>query len=112
MTWNHDKSQLYHMQVMAQVTTTNNTLSRRTDQDQAELQSLDCMGRYNGKDGSIYPTKANIDNMGQQVTNQVSSPGQYCGRINSLNKADYITTAWTVNTAKETSGTNLAPCDL
>ena len=57
MTWNHDKSRLYRVRAMAQVTTTNDTLSRRTDQDQADLQSLDCMGRYNGKDGGVYPAR-------------------------------------------------------
>lgn len=112
MTWNHDKSQLYRVRVMAQNHNRNNTLSRRTAQDQAELQSLDCMGRYNGKDGGVYPAKADIDNMGQQVANDIGSPGQYCGRINGPNEADYITTAWTVNAAEMTSGTDLAPCDL
>lgn len=38
MTWNHEKSRLYRVRAMVQVTTTNNTLSRRTDQ--ADLQSL------------------------------------------------------------------------
>lgn len=112
MTWNHDKSRLYCMRVITQSHDHKGSLSRRVDQVQAELQSLDCMGRYNGKDGGVYPVKADIDNMGQQVANQISSPGWYCGRIDSLNKGDYITTAWTVNAAEMTTGTVLAPCDL
>ena len=112
MTWNHDESRLCRVRVITLSHDHKDSLSRRVDQDQAELQSLDCMGRYNDKDGSIYPAKADIDNMGQQVANQIGSPGQYCGRIDGLNKGDYITTAWTVNAAEMTTGTVLAPCDL
>lgn len=112
MTWNHDESRLYRVRVITQNHDHKDSLSRRVDQHQAELQSLDCMGRYNGKDGGVYPAKADIDNMGQQVANQIGSPGQYCGRIDGLNEEDYITTAWTVNAAEMTTGTVLAPCDL
>lgn len=112
MTWNHDKSRLYRVQVITLSHDHKDSLSCCVDQDQAELQSLDCMGRYNGEDGGVYPVKADIDNMGQQVVNQIGSLGQYCGRIDGLNEGDYITTAWTVNAAETTMGTVLAPCDL